>query len=279
MMLEKLSRVLAVLAIVLSAGGACGGDPCTPPDGELEPEAAVAGDETGGPEDTATTPQNGEAQDASEQPQDPGGVSQPDANTAPRDAAPEHPGPPMSMLDVFRGLHVGDWVRTRWTNKEVHTLLVAARDAETITIEEIVEDRGFRKAWTQIDVSIEDGELLALRVRRRDGGIEKRKPDPDAQRGTSDLLNERFRRDGQEAIRIARIEVYAAGVEAPEIRRGLFQCQRYKITVERGRWARLWFSTVKLPDYPVKISYPEENLGISLEAFGSGRESTFDELQ
>jgi len=197
----------------------------------------------------------------------------------PDDGQNEKPKPPASMLDVFRGLKVGDWARTRWTNKEEHTLLVAARTDKTITIEEIVEDRGFRKSWTQMDVALEDGSLLALRVRLPDGSIEEREPAPNAQRGTSDLLAQKFRRDGQEQIRIPRIEVFKAGVKEPEIKRGLFQCQRYKITVEKNRWARLWFSKVKLPDYPVKISYPEENLGIVLEAFGSGRESTFDERQ
>jgi len=183
--------------------------------------------------------------------------------------------PPTCMLDVFRRLEVGDWVLTRWTNKEAHTLLVAAKTDEMITIEEIVEDRGFRKAWTQLDVSLADGALLALRERLADGTIEAREPAAEAQRGTSDLLLEPFRPDGEERIRLKRIEVHAAGREAPEIVRGQFFCRRYKITVEKGRYAHVWFSRVKLPNYPVKIHYYEENLTVALEAFGTGRESVF----
>ncbi len=178
------------------------------------------------------------------------------------------------MLDVFRRLEVGDWVRTRWSNKEEHTLLVAARADEQITIEEIVEDRGFRKAWTQLDVSLADGTLLALRERLADGTIEAREPSPESQRGTSDLLVEPFRPDGREEIELRAIAVYADGEKRDE-KKGLFLCRRYRITVEENRYAHLWFSRVKLPEYPVKIHYYEEHLTIQLEAFGTGRESEF----
>jgi hypothetical protein len=297
--LSRMRFVLATLAVVALAGGACGGHPCQRTDDLAEAQTqdpTMTGDENTAPDDAGTAPGSEGAQDAGEAPEDDGAASttagdaaegagetdaaaQPGGNAAPNGGVPEGPKLPMSMLDVFRGLKVGDWVRTRWTNKEIHTLLVAARTETMITIEEIVEDRGFRKAWTQMDVSLDDGSLLALRVRLPDGTIEEREPAPESQRGTSDLLDQKFRRDGDDEIRINRIEVYKAGVEQPEIRRGLFLCRRYRITVEKGRWARLWFSKVKLPDYPVKINYPEENLTILLEAFGSGRASTFTERQ
>jgi hypothetical protein len=282
MALTRFMLMLAVLAVVLSAGGACGGHPCPPADGTLEPGTPgtpPAGDASAALDGTTTAPEDGEAEDTAEQPQADKNP-RPDGAVEPENGAAEKTGPPMSMLDVFRGLKVGDWVRTRWSNKEEHTLLVAARTEETITIEEIVEDRGFRKSWTQMDVSLEDGGLLGLRQRSPEGTIEELEPTPDAQRGTSDLLTQRFRRDGtDDEIRINRIEVYRAGAAEPEIKRGLFLCRRYKITVEKGRWARLWFSKVKLPDYPVRISYPEESLRIDLQAFGSGGESTFNEKQ
>jgi hypothetical protein len=190
------------------------------------------------------------------------------------DETPEPAGEPTCMLDVFRRLEVGDWVRTRWTNKETHTLLVAARTDDQITIEEIVEDRGFRKAWTQLDVSLDDGSLLALRERLAYGTIEAREPSAESQRGTSDLLLERFRPDCRDEVEIRRIDIYADGEKQGE-KRGLFLCRRYRITVEEKRYAHLWFSRIKLPDYPVKIHYYEENLTIKLEAFGTGRASEF----
>jgi len=288
--LTRALSLLAIAAAVLLAGGACGGHPCQETDGP-DTSATTGSDEGAALEDASTAPENGSTQESAETPQNDGNTgaagdadvagdaAQPEGDAKPDVAPSEKPKPPMSMLDVFRGLKVGDWVRTRWTNKEVHTLLVAARSETTVTIEEIVEDRGFRKAWTQVDVALEDGALVALRERLADGTIEEREPTPDAQRGTSDLLAQKFRRDGDDEIEIRRIEVYKEGVAEPEIERGLFLCRRYKITVEEGRWARLWFSKEKLPDYPVKISYPEENLGIQLEAFGRGRASTFNERQ
>jgi len=263
-----LDRLLAavVLAVVAGSGAACSGVCATTNDVE-----------TAGPSEGAETVDS-----------DGAGLSQPsgssDAEKVPKgdealdagDAAetPEQAAEPTCMLDVFRRLEVGDWVRTRWSNKEEHTLLVAARADEQITIEEIVEDRGFRKAWTQLDVSLADGTLLALRERLADGTIEAREPSPESQRGTSDLLVEPFRPDGREEIELRAIAVYADGEKRDE-KKGLFLCRRYRITVEENRYAHLWFSRVKLPDYPVKIHYYEEHLTIQLEAFGTGRESEF----
>lgn len=260
-MLALLSRlfIAAVLLVAMAeASAACGG--------EQEPGEsgnADVSDEVGASEDPATSEKTVTSDGAGSE----AGVEK-----------REKPGEPRCMLDVFRRLEVGDWVRTGWTNKEKHTLLVVAKTDEMITIEEIVEDRGFRKAWTQLDVALEDGMLLALRERLADGTIEEREPAVESQRGTSDLLLEPFRPDGREEIRIKRIEVFTAGKEEPEIRRGLFLCRRYRITVEEGRYAHLWFSRIKLPDYPVKIHYYEENLTIKLEAFGSGRESAFTKV-
>jgi len=244
---------VSVVVLVAMSGAclACGGEGEA---GQSESEGAAtetdAGDESAAAETTGDT-------EASSTPDD-------------GDAAPT------CMLGVFRRLEAGDWVRTLWTNKEEHTLLVASKTDKMITIEEIVEDRGFRKAWTQLDVSLADGTLLALRERLADGTIEAHEPAAEAQRGTSDLLLEPFRSDGRDEQR-ARIEVHAAGGGEPTILRGRFFCRRYKVTVEEGRYAHVWFSRVKLPDYPIKIHYYEENLTIELKAFGTGRDSAFAE--
>jgi hypothetical protein len=245
-----LDRLLAaiVLVVAVESGAACRGLCAT----TQAAEAAGPSEEAEAAEpETDTSSDAGAASEASDQ-------------------AAE----PTCMLDVFRQLKVGDWVRTRWSNKEEHTLLVAARTDEQITIEEIVQDRGFRKAWTQLDVSLADGTLLALRERLADGTIEAREPSAESQRGTSDLLVERFRPDGREELKLGAIIVYADGEKRDE-KRGLFLCRRYRITVEENRYAHLWFSRVKLPDYPVRIHYYEEHLTIQLEAFGTGRASEF----
>ena len=189
-------------------------------------------------------------------------------------AAPKEPG---RMLDVFQQLNVGDWVRTHWTNDEDHELIVVAKTDQIITIEEIVHTPKSKApiAWTQLDVRLEDGALVALRERHADGTLVERKPDPDAQQGTSNLLLQPFRPDGEDELNGLHIEVHAPGQDKPEIQRGLFRCRRYKITVEPRRYARLWFSRWKLPGYPVKIVYYEKDLTIMLEAFGTGRVSEF----
>ena len=260
-----LDRLLAAVVLVVAAGSgaACSG------------VCSITHDvETAGPSEEAEVVES-----------DGGGSSTPDEASHADEASdagdaaetPDQAAEPTCMLDVFRRLDVGDWVRTRWSNKEEHTLLVAARTDEQITIEEIVEDRGFRKAWTQLDVSLADGALLALRERLADGTIEAREPSAESQRGTSDLLLEPFRPDGQDELEIRAIAVYADGEKHDE-KRGLFLCRRYRITVEENRYAHLWFSRIKLPDYPVKIHYYEEHLTIQLEAFGTGRESEFSTM-
>lgn len=255
-----LARLLAAAVMFVATAGtrtACDGEPgpdTTPDNGGAQSEGADAG--AGGSDDAGTSDEAGTADEA---------------GTSDEAVPPKEPG---RMLDVFQQLAVGDWVLTRWTNKEEHTLLVAAKTEKMITIEEIVRDRGFVKAWTQLDVSLEDGTLVALRERLADGTIEAGEPETTSQRGTSDLLLEPFRPDGHDEQR-ARIKVHAPEREEPEVLRGTFFCRRYKVTVEEGRYARLWFSKKKLPDYPIKIHYYERNLTITLEAFGTGRTSEF----
>jgi hypothetical protein len=256
MRLLTFTLATAVALLAAAAGAAACGCGCTgdPPCGDRcgQSTIEVAATDTASTETTST-----------------------ESETAAEGAEPDQPAEPTCMLDVFKRLEVGDWVRTRWTNKEEHTLLVAARTEETMTIEEIVEDRGFTKAWTQLDVSLEDGSLIALRERLADGTIEEREPESDAQQGTSDLLVRPFRPDGHDEQQ-GRIEVFAPDQAEPQqVLRGTFLCRRYKITVEEGRYAHIWFSQKKLPDYPIKIHYYERNLTIELRAFGTGRASTF----
>jgi hypothetical protein len=270
-------RLLPALLLVIAAAGvghacatlegSCGYDGCGT-------TATCAGDYAGtNSADDSAASKDAEASGDTESTSSTDGTSTEGENGA-ADRPAETAKEPTCMLDVFKRLSVGDWVRTRWTNKEVHTLLVTAKDDKTITIEEIVEDRGFRKAWTQLDVSLADGTLVALRDRLADGTIEEREPTADAQRGTSDLLTEPFRPDGREDLQLGPIDVYDGDTKTV-IRRSLFLCRRYKITVEKGRYAHVWFSRIKLPHYPVKIHYYEENLTILLEAFGTGRASEF----
>jgi hypothetical protein len=262
MRLLTFTLTTAVALLAAAAGAAACGCGCTgdPPCGDRcgQNTTEVAATDTASTETTST-----EAGTAAE------------VEAAAKTTATDQPAEPGCMLDVFKRLEVGNWIRTRWTNKEEHTLLVAAKTDKMITIEEIVEDRGLTKAWTQLDVSLEDGSLLAMRERLADGTIEEREPDSDAQQGTSDLLVRPFRPDGHDEQQ-GRIEVFAADQQEPQqVLRGTFSCRRYKITVEEGRYAHVWFSQKKLPDYPIKIHYYERNLTIELKAFGAGRASTF----
>lgn len=234
---------------------------------------------TGAAADAGPAPETAEAEPAHEPaeastPTQPAEAGKPDGlDESDGPGTPETNAEPACLLDVFRRLHEGDWVRTRWTNKEEHTLLVTSRTDEVITIEEIVEDRALRKAWTQLDVNLEDGRLLALRERLADGTVLEREPEAESQRGTSDLLREPFRPDGEDEIE-ARIEVHAPDVAEPQTLRRAFLCRRYKITVEEGRYAHVWYSG-QVPNYPIKIHYYERDLTIALKAFGTGRESAF----
>ena len=292
-MATLIARLLAAAVMFVATAGtrtACRGRPepqATPANGGAEsagaddgveaseaPEEANPQEEPAEADETAQEAEETEETEAAEADDQPEEVEADEASEADEPDTPAPPKEPGRMLDVFQQLAVGDWVLTRWTNKEEHTLLVAAKAEKTITIEEIVRDRGFVKAWTQLDVSLEDGTLLALRERLADGTIEAREPEATSQRGTSDLLIEPFRPDGHDEQQ-ARIEVHAPERAEPEVLRGTFFCRRYKVTVEEGRYARLWFSRKKLPDYPIKIHYYERNLTITLEAFGTGRASEF----
>jgi hypothetical protein len=274
------TRLLPAVVLVIAAAGA--GHACATLDGSCGYDgcgttATCAGDCAGkNSADDAATPSGDEASGEARNTSSTDGASTDGENGGAAEKPAEAPKEPACMLDVFKRLAVGDWVRTRWTNKETHTLLVAAKDDKTITIEEIVNNPKLKApiGWTQLDVSLEDGTLVALRDRLADGTIEEREPTADAQRGTSDLLTEPFRPDGGENLRLDPIDVYDGGTKTG-VKRGLFLCRRYRITVEKNRYAHVWFSRVKLPQYPVKIHYYEENLTILLEAFGTARASEF----
>jgi len=170
------------------------------------------------------------------------------------------------LIDRFKNVSVGEWVKLRYSRTSEHLLLVAAKDEETMTLEEMVKEQGYITSWMQIVVDLKKGLPVLARKRMPRGGIREIKIE-----GKESGLNEDFY-----AILTARFweEPKTQRVVVPA---GVFSCKSYH-AVYNKKFIRIFFSN-KIPLYPVKVVIPGYNLIIRLVAFGKGMESHFSPMQ
>jgi hypothetical protein len=166
------------------------------------------------------------------------------------------------LTEKFRNVAVGDWVRLLYTGGAEHLLFVAARDENTVTLEEVVREEGYRTSWTQIVVDLEKKLPVVVRERMPGGQIREVKIE-----GEKSNLDEDF-------YALLRARFW----EQPETERvvvpaGDFRCKVYH-GVYNERFIRIYFSQA-IPLYPVKVFIPSYNLTIRLAAFGKGMKSRF----
>ncbi len=166
------------------------------------------------------------------------------------------------LIDRFKDVSVGDWVKLSYSGGSEHLLLVAARDDSTITLEEKVLERSYLTGWTQIVVDMKKKLPVLVRERLPGGEIvETEITDQDS------VLDEDF-----QALLTAQFS------EEPETERvivpaGRFYCKVYR-AVYNKKLIRIFFSE-KIPLYPVKVLIPNYQLTIRLLEFGKGKESNF----
>ena len=166
------------------------------------------------------------------------------------------------LVDRFKNVSAGEWVKLKYSGGPEHVLLVAAKDDKSITLEEIVREQGYLTSWTQIVVDLKTKLPVLARERMPLGEIRETKIE-----GKKSNLNEDFY-----ALLTARFW------EEPGTRRvvvpaGTFSCQQYEAVFNK-KLIRVYFSN-KIPLYPVMVVIPSYELTVKLAAFGKGKESRF----
>ena len=175
------------------------------------------------------------------------------------------------LIDRYKEVKEGQWVKTKWSNGTIHTLLIAKRQGDIVTLEEKVEDRGFITAWTQTDIDINKRKVLAHRYRDplTEGVIEKKAREDEE---LDLVLRLTFDEEGDEKLRLE-LEFYDEKTQEIEMRRVSFKCKKYR-TVWEGKFVEIWFSD-KIPLYPLKVNIFRYDLTIKLIGYGENRNSDF----
>jgi len=166
------------------------------------------------------------------------------------------------LIDRLKDVPVGEWVRLSYSRGSEHLLLVAAKDEQTITLEERVREKGYVTSWTQVVIDLNKKLPVIFRERMLTGEI--REANIEAKESG---LNEDFH-----ALLTARFWEQP-GTERVVVPAGRFSCKVYE-SVFNKKFIRIFISS-DIPLYPVKVLMPGYELTIRLVAFGKGMESRF----
>jgi hypothetical protein len=166
------------------------------------------------------------------------------------------------LIDRFKDVSLGEWVKLKYSGGSEHFLLVAAKDEKTITLEELVQEQGYVTSWMQIVIDLKKKLPVLIRERTPRGEIRETPIE-----GDKSNLNEDFY-----ALLTAR---FVEETETPRVvvPAGRFACKQY-YAIFNKKFVRIYFSD-KIPLYPVKVVIPNYELVIKLVAFGKGQESQF----
>ncbi len=175
------------------------------------------------------------------------------------------------LIDRYEEVKEGQWVKTKWSNGTVHTLLIAKRQGDIVTLEEKIEDRGFITAWTQTDIDINNRKVLAHRYRDPlTQGVIEEKASEDEELDL--VLRLTFDEEGDEKLKLE-LEFYDEEKQKTETRKVSFECKKYK-TIWEGKFVEIWFSD-EIPLYPLKVNIFRYDLTIKLVGYGENRNSDF----
>jgi len=166
------------------------------------------------------------------------------------------------LIDRFKDIPVGEWVRLKYSGGSEHLLLVAARDDAAVTLEEKVHEQGYLTSWTQVVIDLAKKAPVAVREKTPDGEIHEVRVEGEKSSLAEELyalLTARFRQEPR--------------TELVVVPAGRFACKVYR-SVYDDKFIQIFFSD-KIPLYPVKVVIPGYELTIRLVAFGKGMESRF----
>jgi len=180
----------------------------------------------------------------------------------------------MSLVDKYRDIEIGDWVKLELTTGTIQLLFVADRDESSVTIEVRESDRGFIVSWHQI--VIDSVQKRAVLIREKDpvsGTVIEREPLEDE--GIDEVLRAEFIEVGTEKISQTMQVPSEDGKELVE-KKTRFNCVKYKsvIKFDEKRYIEMWYAN-EIPLYPVKVNVPGLNTTVRLVRHGSGRVSRF----
>ncbi len=177
----------------------------------------------------------------------------------------------MTLVEEYRDVNVGDWVKLEISNGTILLLFVAERDEKSVTVEMKEYDRGFIVSWRQFVIDTE-GNTTVL-VREKDpvtGRVLEREPFEDE--GVDEVLRAEFVEKGTEKLRQTIQVPSEDGKELVETRM-TFDCVVYKTIIEK-RFVEMWYSK-EIPLYPVKVNIPGLDTTIWLRRYGSDMKSRF----
>ncbi len=166
------------------------------------------------------------------------------------------------LVDRFKEVSVGEWVKLRYSGGSEHFLLVASKDDKTITLEELVREQGYTTSCTQIVIDLKKKLPILFRERMPRGEIRETEIKEDRSNVNEDFY----------ALLTARFS------QQPETRRvvvpaGTFLCKQF-YAIFNKKFIRVHVSE-KIPLYPVMVVIPNYELVIKLQDFGKGKESRF----
>jgi hypothetical protein len=166
------------------------------------------------------------------------------------------------LIDRFKDVSLGDWVKLKYSGGSEHLLLAAAKDKDSITLEERVREQGYLTSWTQTVIDLKKKTPVTFRERLPDGVIRELQLD-----SKQAALDEDF-----QALLTAKFEE-EPGTEVVIVPAGRFSCNIYR-AVYNKKLIRVFFSP-KVPLYPVKVLIPNYQLTIRLDTFGKEMVSRF----
>ena len=179
--------------------------------------------------------------------------------------------PGMTLIEKYKDIKVGDWVKLEVSNGTKQLLFVADKDDKSITIEIKEYDRGFVVSWRQLVIDIPEKKTVLIREKDPvSGKIIERKPLEGE--SVDDVLQARFDKKGDEKLRHT-LQVPSDDGKRLIEKRMTFDCEVYK-TVLEDRFVEIWYSK-EIPLYPLKANIPGLNTTIKLVRYGSGWESRF----
>ncbi len=166
------------------------------------------------------------------------------------------------LAERFKEVSAGEWVRLNYSGGSEHLLLAAAKDDNTVTLEERIREEGYLTSWTQIVMDLKKRMPVLLRERMPDGQIIET-PIQGEKSGLHEDFYALFAAHFFEEPQSERVVVPA----------GTFSCKVYRAVFNK-KLIRIFLSD-QIPLYPVKVLIPNYQLTISLAAFGKGMESRF----
>lgn len=164
----------------------------------------------------------------------------------------------MKLLEKYENLKAGQWVTFKSAKHTRHTLLVAHRDGDLITLEEKITERGMITSWTQLVIDVKKKKATLFRERDPIANLITQRKATDDDQEIDEILRLNFRPEGNDRVRVPA---------------GKFDCEVLSAILD-GDLIRIWFAK-EITLYPVKIALYKYSKEIKLTDHGDSKQSEF----